>query len=268
MKNRFFFMKLMITVLLFGVFSSLSAEGLSGDKNKKCTPSIQGPPGPRGPKGALGNVGPKGPLGPTGPTGGPTGPTGLTGSTGPIGSRGATAVIGPTGPSGFNASYMYGVFSSPTNTGQSVNGGSSIVYNQFVSSSDNAITQISGPAGTLFTFHKPGFYEITYGVFPAGAPTLGFVLQLTPIATMAATALSPTTWQSAGTLGNQNSPLLTGIRYVSNIEFNAGDTLSVFLPGTTSYGFTATDPANAPPGENAIQTFIMIKFLSTAIASP
>jgi hypothetical protein len=158
---------------------------------------------------------------------------------------------------------MYAAFSDSTGTGQTVNGnGSSIRYNYFVSSGDNAITQVtvsppSAPSGTTFTFNIPGFYQIDYGVFPTIADIgLGFILLHN-----GTTALNPTTWATVLNPFNQSN--ITGITFVPNFAFAAGDTLSVFLSGNTNYTFFGTAPSNAPSGEASMQAYIMIQFLGT-----
>jgi hypothetical protein len=290
MKNRGIFLTgLMTCIFLFGSFLHLSAkeegkEGLDnaeGSVSKECKPSIKGPPGPPGPTGPKGNTGPTGPIGTTGPGGGPVGATGVTGVTGPTGRTGATGLTGVVGPSGLESSYIYGAFSSPTGggfTGQAVGPGNSVVYNYFVSSTDNAITQTTTVTGTIFTFHLPGFYEITYAVFPLTelpfiSNELGFVLQWTPFGG-APVALNPTTWLNLGgqpdgvgiTIGNLQWATIT-----PNVQFSANDTLSVFLNSSNNLGylFYGADITNTgiPDGaQHSLQSYVMIKYLGpTAI---
>jgi Collagen triple helix repeat (20 copies) len=253
----------MVASLFFGFTAEERSDNTiyEAGVSKTCKPSTQpGPVGPPGPRGPQGNTGP---VGPTGITGGPIGQTGPTGTVGPKGPTGPTGITGPSGPTGTpsgEVSYMYAAFSfaAPSGpTGQFVNPTNSIMYNYNVSSADGAVTQTTTAAGTIFTFHLAGIYQIDYGVFPTGPTTLGFVLLHN-----GTTPLAPTTSQIIG----QNS--MTGYTFVPNVVFAPNDTLSVFLFGTLGYGLSGPDISNktttAGGDSNSVQAYIMIQFLGTA----
>jgi hypothetical protein len=128
----------------------------------------KGARGPRGYRGIQGIEGPQGTDGPQG-TSGPQGPQGFQGVPGPQGPQGLQGRQGPQGLQGregppfstANASFYINVNQDSNTT---INAGANFPFTEPTGTPFFPPQGIDLNANNAFTFSKPGFYQVSYGV--------------------------------------------------------------------------------------------------------